>query len=634
MALLALAKRASSDLAQVSVLPRATGAALALGTILAGTHSALAQVAGPLPLPTPDVWGPAQGGLQALTQTVQACQQGTSAMTSPTLANLTHAFTGPLDGFAHVAYTYARFLFITLAPIEIAWFFIHLLWRHGDLNHLLGNVAFKIISVVFFMGLLNFVGTSSFVTDMENGWITAGLSLSQGTTYNPNADTTPLLVDANNAETLPGKIVAQGVCTGMIVTVGPAMGMIQNITSGNLWNMAAGAGQLASFIGQGFLLSPLFVGMWLVQLALGLLVTLAFGIVALQVVITLIERAIITSTGIILLGFSATRWTMDWAQSYWRYMVHIGIKLFVVTVIANVGTAWFASLVAQESNGVASWVPIASLPTLFIETLAILLLLGMAIMLPTMIASYLSGTPTMGTGTLMTGLGSIAAVAGAIGTLTQTLRMAALPKMAGASLTAGEAPGQLVAAPARETHATGPLSPASTRDATPRADAARNTRSAPPTPPPTPAPAPIPVAQGAKAAARAGAGRQQGGEAPKAAPSARPAAAPQAAPEDEGAQPQAEPQSADTPQTQAAPHESDAFGALMQRLWEAQTQTSNALQLTTEQLERLSRDATQTPGRPSLSAAGQRLMAASREILRDAGHGGGVSIRMHHHENV
>jgi type IV secretion system protein TrbL len=62
--------------------------------------------------------------------------------------------------------------------------------------------------------------------------------------------------------------------------------------------------------------------------------------------IVLLENYIVSSLGLILLGFGGSEYTRNYALSYIRTLVHIGFKLFLVTIIIFVGADSFAKTTA------------------------------------------------------------------------------------------------------------------------------------------------------------------------------------------------------------------------------------------------------------------------------------------------
>src|SRR5215510_7731197 len=68
-----------------------------------------------------------------------------------------------------------------------------------------------------------------------------------------------------------------------------------------------------------------------------LLVIFAFGIIAIEMAITLIESYILTGAGVFLLGFAAFRGTASISERYLSFTIGIGLKLFVIYLLVGAG---------------------------------------------------------------------------------------------------------------------------------------------------------------------------------------------------------------------------------------------------------------------------------------------------------
>ena len=70
---------------------------------------------------------------------------------------------------------------------------------------------------------------------------------------------------------------------------------------------------------------------------LGILLFIAFLIIAAQMVIALVEGFIIMSGGVLLLGFLGSPWTARFGLSYFATLAGAGIKLFMIYIIVAIG---------------------------------------------------------------------------------------------------------------------------------------------------------------------------------------------------------------------------------------------------------------------------------------------------------
>lgn len=136
-----------------------------------------------------------------------------------------------------------------------------------------------------------------------------------------------------------------------------------------------------------------------------ILMFLAFLFVAAQLLVTLIESYIAVGAGVILLGFGGSRWTTDFATKYLQYAVGTGLKLMILYLIVGTGQTLFDSLMLDPDK-------------LFETTLAAmgsaLVYAYLAIHVPQIASSMMSGSPSMTAGSLAgTAITMGAAIAGA-----------------------------------------------------------------------------------------------------------------------------------------------------------------------------------------------------------------------------
>jgi type IV secretion system protein TrbL len=122
---------------------------------------------------------------------------------------------------------------------------------------------------------------------------------------------------------------------------------------------------------------------------------LAYGLLALQILITNIESYIIIGGGALLLGFNGSKWTQVFAEKYLGYAVSVGIKLFVLYLIVGLGQNLATTWVTQLGTFT---------PETVIQVGAAALIYGaMGIMVPGIAGSMLNGSPSMSLGSMAGG---------------------------------------------------------------------------------------------------------------------------------------------------------------------------------------------------------------------------------------
>jgi type IV secretion system protein TrbL len=69
-----------------------------------------------------------------------------------------------------------------------------------------------------------------------------------------------------------------------------------------------------------------------------LIVIICFALIAAELVVSLIESYVVVGAGVLLLGFSANRFTAAYSSKYLNYAICVGIKLFTLYLIIGVGS--------------------------------------------------------------------------------------------------------------------------------------------------------------------------------------------------------------------------------------------------------------------------------------------------------
>lgn len=95
----------------------------------------------------------------------------------------------------------------------------------------------------------------------------------------------------------------------------------------------------------------------LVAVFTALIVVVAFAIIAAQLLVALVESFIVIGAGILLIGFSGSRWTKFFTERYLSYVASVGVKLFVLYLIMGVGVSIAARWVPVIERGGFSPIP-------------------------------------------------------------------------------------------------------------------------------------------------------------------------------------------------------------------------------------------------------------------------------------
>ena len=179
-------------------------------------------------------------------------------------------------------------LFWALAAIEISWSAMWWTLEREDPTAMIAAFLRKVVALMFFYTLLVYFRDWAFVvldSFAEAGRRASGL---------------PVLD--------PSTVLDQGIAV-----------------SGNLLRRIFDAGLIA-FAGGGS-----FVALS------GLIVFLAFVLIAVQMALTLVEAYFVLGAGVFMLGFSGSRFTAPFASRFLSFALGIGVKLFTVYLVVGVG---------------------------------------------------------------------------------------------------------------------------------------------------------------------------------------------------------------------------------------------------------------------------------------------------------
>jgi type IV secretion system protein TrbL len=272
------------------------------------------------------------------------------------LTDLVNAFQGATSGWFGALFPIARNLFFTLAAIEIVWAASWWVLERDDPTQIFVQFLKRVIAIGFFLAVLTFADV--WIPAIIDGFATAGRTAGGLPELNPST------------------VIDQGI--------------------------AVASSLISSISVAGWFTSP---GGNLVAAIAALLTFLAFVVIAGQLALALIEMYVVIGGGVLLLGFSGSRWTMPFAERYLSYAVAIGIKLFVLYLIIGVGTALAASW-APTLAGVGT-----SPSDLFAILGAAVVYMIVAWQIPSFASALIAGSVNLTLGTAIYTGGTMAAMA-------------------------------------------------------------------------------------------------------------------------------------------------------------------------------------------------------------------------------
>lgn len=311
---------------------------------------------------------------------------------------ITSTFQNSSAGWMSAAQGYAQNLFLSLAAIEFTWAAIQLTMKKGELQDMVASTMMKVVGIGFFYSMLMVAPT----------WIPAIMDSfgMAGAAVGANGGSKAMLS--------PSGIFDQG--------INVASSMVSAMNSSNTNNL--GLGQIVSSGGAS--LGSFMFGAIVTGLA-GLITILAFTLVAIQLMVTLIESYIVIGGGMLMLGFTGSRWTLPFGEKYFGYAVSTGIKLFTLYLIVGQGQNVADAIVHGLTSGGAAPGPVD-----FMGAGASSLAYGaMGYMVPSMAGSMMNGSPALSMGNMAAAGGGLA------GSMVGAAAMAAGTALSGVSAASG-----------------------------------------------------------------------------------------------------------------------------------------------------------------------------------------------------
>lgn len=270
---------------------------------------------------------------------------------------------------------YALKLLTSLALIQLVWTFMPLVMKQADLGEVVGEL------IRFFM----VIGFFYAVIEHSVPWATA-------------------VVDSFRE------------------AAGTASGLGRALQPGDMFAVAV---NFSRTIVEGIsLFSP---GKAVLIALVGCLVLLCFAFIAAFMFVTLVESYVIINASVLFFGFGGSQWTRDFAIAPLRFVVAVGAKLFVLTLIVGIIVTSAKSWLAAYTNDEASLMTLAGLA---------LVCAYLTKTIPELIGAMISGT-SMGGGSALGGMAAAGAAGAAAAVATIATAGAAAPAAAGVLGAAG-----------------------------------------------------------------------------------------------------------------------------------------------------------------------------------------------------
>ncbi|MEW5688170.1 MAG: P-type conjugative transfer protein TrbL [Pseudomonadota bacterium] len=253
----------------------------------------------------------------------------------------------------------------TLVTISIA--LTALLWAIDETQNVLASLVRKILLVGFFAWLVAQWHTLSMT--VVNGFAALGLKAGGGS------------MTVATFTTSPSEIVMAG-----IKVIGGLLQYVKKIAPGPIEFFA-----------------HIDVVVMAMVAAIGILI--AFVILAVEIVVTIIEFHIVTLVAFVTVPFGVLTQTSFMSERAIGYVVSVGIKLMALAIVVSLGTTIFNNYTVSADPGIGEDVGLL---------LAAVVMVMLALKIPAIAAALISGGPQLNSGGALMGAAGVAAgVAGA-----------------------------------------------------------------------------------------------------------------------------------------------------------------------------------------------------------------------------
>lgn len=215
------------------------------------------------------------------------------------------------DGWMSKSLDLAQNLFFGLAALEFCWSATQLALKKSEMTDVMVGTMFKVMNLAFFAMVL--VKAPEWIPAIIDSFKAAGSEVSGATLMTPSG------------------VIGRGVdMAGDLITKG---GQVNSEANSGVLNMG------------NYMLAAIVISV------AGLMVVLAFAVVALQLFVALMESYIVIGSGALMLGFLGSRWTSNFGEKYFSYAMSVGIKLFTIYMMIGLGDTFF-NAIYDEMNKV------------------------------------------------------------------------------------------------------------------------------------------------------------------------------------------------------------------------------------------------------------------------------------------
>jgi type IV secretion system protein TrbL len=296
------------------------------------------------------------------------------------------------QGWFGKAQTYANHIFYMLLTVDFVWLALTWVLTRKTFDEMLPSFIRKVMVYGFFLMLV--VNAGTFLPAIINSFTDMGTNIAGVPSLTPST-----LVNTGNA-------LAYGIVTGdysavqkyvpgATVPAAPAQpaGSSSSGTACKWYTLCLN--KAVNAVGDTISSALTKIEFFLIALIFAGITWIAFLLMAVDLLITLIESYVVLGVGVIFLGFGASRWTTKFADGILNYAVSVGVKLLMLyLVIGALITAVLPTVVSQLMANAQSGD--GALNSLLLGGAGVVLMLMLSKSIPSKAQSLLSGAAALG----------------------------------------------------------------------------------------------------------------------------------------------------------------------------------------------------------------------------------------------
>jgi type IV secretion system protein TrbL len=284
-------------------------------------------------------------------------------------------------GWVSQAASWGRAIYLSLLIFEVIALAITALLFRDNLGEFFAGVGLKVFLGGIYFWFINNAGTDA------NSWPQQIIQLFRvfGLRFAGLPDDTPAGTSPFIWLGTEGVMAAAGyIAAGVLVQT-------QNLVAAAVLGFYAGPGAAIAAAEVGRIFTYAVEGM-------GLMILMATAAIWLQLVIVTIESYIVMGAGILFIGFAGSRFTIQFSQGYFSYMLNVGVKFMVTYIVLAIEQPLIHAILGNSVETVATAALLGNSPAVYLALvpaafglITVLIAAALVWMIPGLAGSFLNG---------------------------------------------------------------------------------------------------------------------------------------------------------------------------------------------------------------------------------------------------